>query len=137
MAEIWPEDRVERLKALLAEGLNAAQIAARIGGSRCAVIGKKYRLGLCKRRSRKAVSKSPTPLGGAASAGIAKLLTLIELTEFTCKWPIGHPHHADFGFCGAAKGAGPYCPEHMGLAYQAAPRRIAAARELRMHLEAV
>lgn len=42
------------------------------------------------------------------------LIGLLDLTEHTCKWPVGDPLRAGFGFCGASKdsGSGPYCSEH-------------------------
>ncbi|MEO6301073.1 MAG: GcrA family cell cycle regulator, partial [Paracoccaceae bacterium] len=40
----------------------------------------------------------------------AKKLTLMELTERTCKWPIGDPATDDFWFCGLPSVPGkPYC----------------------------
>jgi GcrA cell cycle regulator len=49
----------------------------------------------------------------------AKRLTLMELTERTCKWPIGDPATDDFWFCGLATAQGkPYCEAHVGVAFQ-------------------
>ncbi|MDQ7071617.1 MAG: GcrA family cell cycle regulator [Rhodobacterales bacterium] len=49
----------------------------------------------------------------------AKRLTLMELTERTCKWPVGDPATDDFWFCGLAVKAGkPYCEAHVGVAFQ-------------------
>ena len=49
----------------------------------------------------------------------AKKLTLMELTERTCKWPIGDPATEDFWFCGLPSIAGkPYCEAHVGVAFQ-------------------
>ncbi len=49
----------------------------------------------------------------------AKKLTLMELTERTCKWPIGDPATEDFWFCGLPSVAGkPYCEAHVGVAFQ-------------------
>ena len=49
----------------------------------------------------------------------AKRLTLMELTERTCKWPIGDPATPDFWFCGLASVPGkPYCEAHVGVAFQ-------------------
>ena len=49
----------------------------------------------------------------------AKRLTLMELTERTCKWPIGDPATDDFWFCGLASVPGkPYCEAHVGVAFQ-------------------
>ncbi len=49
----------------------------------------------------------------------AKRLTLMELTERTCKWPVGDPATDDFWFCGLPVQAGkPYCEAHVGVAFQ-------------------
>lgn len=47
--------------------------------------------------------------------------TLLELTEDTCRWPIGDPGTADFFFCGGpAITSLPYCAYHSRVAYQPA-----------------
>ncbi len=49
----------------------------------------------------------------------AKKLTLMQLTERTCKWPIGDPATDDFYFCGHPVQAGkPYCETHVAVAFQ-------------------
>lgn len=49
----------------------------------------------------------------------ARRLTLMELTERTCKWPIGDPSTPDFSFCGLPVVAGkPYCEPHVAVAFQ-------------------
>ena len=49
----------------------------------------------------------------------AKKISLMELTERTCKWPIGDPATDEFWFCGLAVKAGkPYCEAHVGVAFQ-------------------
>ena len=49
----------------------------------------------------------------------AKKLTLMELTEKTCKWPVGDPATEDFWFCGLPVQQGkPYCEAHVGVAFQ-------------------
>ena len=49
----------------------------------------------------------------------AKKLTLMELTERTCKWPVGDPATPNFWFCGLPTQAGkPYCEAHVGVAFQ-------------------
>ena len=49
----------------------------------------------------------------------SKKLTLMELTERTCKWPVGDPATAEFWFCGLAVQPGkPYCEAHVGVAFQ-------------------
>jgi GcrA cell cycle regulator len=49
----------------------------------------------------------------------ARKLSLMELTERTCKWPIGDPATTDFWFCGLTTVPGkPYCEAHVGVAFQ-------------------
>ncbi|WP_415839930.1 GcrA family cell cycle regulator, partial [Paracoccus yeei] len=49
----------------------------------------------------------------------ARKLTLMELTERTCKWPIGDPATDKFWFCGLPSAPGkPYCEAHVGVAFQ-------------------
>ena len=49
----------------------------------------------------------------------ARKISLMELTERTCKWPIGDPATEDFWFCGLPSQAGkPYCDAHVGVAFQ-------------------
>ena len=49
----------------------------------------------------------------------AKKLSLMELTDRTCKWPVGDPATDDFWFCGLPVQAGkPYCEAHVGVAFQ-------------------
>ncbi|PVH29805.1 GcrA family cell cycle regulator [Pararhodobacter oceanensis] len=49
----------------------------------------------------------------------AKKLHLMELTERTCKWPIGDPATEEFWFCGLPSVAGkPYCEAHVSVAFQ-------------------
>lgn len=55
---------------------------------------------------------------------VSKRLSLVELTEHTCKFPIGDPGHDDFHFCGCEKElAESYCEFHMVVAYQVRPLR--------------
>ncbi len=54
----------------------------------------------------------------------ARKLTLLELTERTCKWPIGDPATDDFWFCGLPVQAGkPYCEAHVAVAFQPVNQR--------------
>lgn len=50
---------------------------------------------------------------------VARKLTLMELTERTCKWPIGDPATDNFYFCGLPVVPGkPYCEAHVAVAFQ-------------------
>ncbi|SEM72314.1 GcrA cell cycle regulator [Palleronia salina] len=49
----------------------------------------------------------------------AKKISLMELTERTCKWPVGDPATTNFWFCGLPVQSGkPYCEAHVGVAFQ-------------------
>ena len=50
---------------------------------------------------------------------ICEPVTIMELRESMCRWPIGDPTQSEFRFCGAKKlpGQGPYCSCHAGIAY--------------------
>ena len=75
--------------------------------------------------ARKAIVPAGQPLPPQPSAKVseiekkAKRLTLMELTERTCKWPVGDPATPDFWFCGLPVQQGkPYCEAHVGVAFQ-------------------
>ena len=54
------------------------------------------------------------------SAEMAEKVSLLELNDRICRWPMGHPGEPDFHFCGVKVNPGfPYCVEHCGRAYQA------------------
>ena len=45
--------------------------------------------------------------------------TIMELKEYSCRWPIGEPGKDDFRYCGARSSTGlPYCAYHSRIAYQ-------------------
>lgn len=55
---------------------------------------------------------------------ISRKLALTELSERTCKWPIGDPMHEDFHFCGNdSDDTTPYCRYHARLAFQPSAER--------------
>ncbi len=54
----------------------------------------------------------------------AERLSLLDLNEHTCKWPIGDPLGSDFHFCGRpSKEDGPYCEFHARRAYHQVDRK--------------
>lgn len=78
---------------------------------------------------------APTPEEEAARATLAEIekiarrITLLELTERTCKWPIGDPNDEDFAFCGLGCVPGkPYCQYHVAVAFQPMSSRRDRAR---------
>jgi GcrA cell cycle regulator len=64
---------------------------------------------------------------------IGPRVSITELSESTCRWPVGDPGSEDFGYCGAKPKAGVvYCPYHARVAYQPlADRRRARAAQAR------
>ena len=51
-------------------------------------------------------------------------VTIMDLRESMCRWPIGDPTTPEFGFCGARSITGlPYCTHHAQIAYQPAAER--------------
>jgi len=75
--------------------------------------------------------EQPTPTRGSIEELTIPLparVTLLELGEGVCRWPLGEPQSIDFRFCGArSTGKGVYCSHHAGIAY----RPGSTARELR------
>jgi GcrA cell cycle regulator len=68
-------------------------------------------------------------LKGAVPDGTG--IKLHELTELTCRFPIGDPKTPEFEFCGArAFPKLPYCAGHAALAYQPPYQRDRADKEL-------
>jgi GcrA cell cycle regulator len=55
---------------------------------------------------------------------LAERVTIMELRESMCRWPMGDPTTPEFRFCGArAIGGLPYCTHHAQIAYQPAAER--------------
>jgi GcrA cell cycle regulator len=50
-------------------------------------------------------------------------VTIVELKEAMCRWPLGDPANAEFRYCGSPAASGPYCAYHGSLAYQPAQER--------------
>lgn len=140
----WTEQRIADLKKLYVDGFSASKIAAELGNglTRNAVIGKIHRLGLDgrPRPPRKPRIVRPrtrhvaTSLLAAAALGrspgyvepvidivipVEQRRSLVELTDKTCRWPIGDPGKEDFYFCGGHPHSDkPYCAYHCRIAYQ-------------------
>ena len=55
---------------------------------------------------------------------MSQRLSLSQLNEATCHWPVGDPASPDFFFCGGKALTGlPYCAHHSRIAYQPAADR--------------
>jgi len=137
----WTTERERKLKELWKKGHTASQIAEMIGNTtRNAVIGKAHRLNLQARASSKKLSvkvdvennntqEIKTQKMGRKAKFKALLLDknfeqenpkkLEELTDLTCRWPIGHPYEKNFYFCGRKPlEKFPYCKLHVLYAFQ-------------------
>lgn len=67
-------------------------------------------------RVKEAYVDVPRPNGG---------VSLMDLREKMCHWPIGDPKKAGFHFCGDRSVPGlPYCAEHAAVAYQGSVKRM-------------
>ena len=103
------------------------------------MIGKAHRLNLEARAPSKQSGASvlrdnkPTRRGLAPVSRKAKFQSILldknfepenpksleDLTDTTCKWPIGHPNEERFYFCGRKpEGEFPYCKLHVLYAFQ-------------------
>jgi GcrA cell cycle regulator len=50
---------------------------------------------------------------------MSERVTIMDLRESMCRWPMGDPTKPDFRFCGARSITGlPYCTHHARIAYQ-------------------
>ena len=136
----WTNEKVEKLKELWTKGHTASQIAEVLGDTtRNAVIGKAHRLNLEARAPSKQSGASttsqnrPIKRGPAPTSRKAKFQSILldknfepenpksleDLTDQTCKWPIGHPNEEKFYFCGRKpEGEFPYCKLHVLYAFQ-------------------
>ncbi len=137
----WTPEREKKLKELWKKGHTASQIASLLGSTtRNAVIGKAHRLNLQARTtSRKLAPKTNIENNNAEETKTKKLgrkakfqallldksfeqenpKKLEELTDETCRWPIGHPYEKDFYFCGRKPmDKFPYCKLHVLYAFQ-------------------
>jgi GcrA cell cycle regulator len=62
---------------------------------------------------------------------MSQRVTLMELRESMCRWPMGDPTTPEFRFCGArAVTALPYCAHHAQVAYQPAADRRRGDRRI-------
>ena len=70
------------------------------------------------------VEMEPDPIAYDNVVPMSQRLTLLELNESTCHWPVGDPSNPEFFFCGGKALSGlPYCAHHSRVAYQPAADR--------------
>ncbi|MGU3497126.1 GcrA family cell cycle regulator [Xanthobacteraceae bacterium A53D] len=75
---------------------------------------------------------APTPAPQPAGSNVLPMgqrCTIMNLTESTCRWPVGEPGTDAFYFCGGRSLTGmPYCATHARMAYQPVQDRRRAPR---------
>ena len=130
------------LRQAVTKPLSASQIAALFHPpkSRSAVIGRIQRLQLKlfshgpipsraklpqlhSVRASKSIPIRKRPIPAQASTLLIPQegLTILQLSDQTCKWPIGDPFHNGFRYCGQEpRQGGPYCEIHSRQAYERA-----------------
>src|SRR5215213_1085709 len=65
-----------------------------------------------------------TPLQQTDVVPRSEGVTIMELREGVCRWPLGDPTTPAFRYCGARAAEGlPYCAHHAQMAYQPATER--------------
>ncbi|MBB6308122.1 GcrA family cell cycle regulator [Xanthobacter tagetidis] len=67
------------------------------------------------------VQEAPAPAPQSADnvVPMGQRCTIMNLTESTCRWPMGEPGTDGFYFCGGKTKQGlPYCAHHARIAYQ-------------------
>ncbi len=78
--------------------------------------------------------REPAPLAVPDEVGIplSERVTIMDLRESMCRWPMGDPTKPEFRFCGARAVTGlPYCSHHAQVAYQPVADRKRDRRLLR------
>ncbi|MGY3366712.1 GcrA cell cycle regulator [Bradyrhizobium sp. GM2.4] len=147
LSPTWTDERIELLRQHFEAGLSCREIAADIGVSRNAVIGKLSRLNLTRGRTiddRKVHDRGLAPahaprtvprlqyemlatIYGETGAPMvtgpiddANRCSLLELAENRCRWPISTPGADDFCFCGNS------APDGQSLLRRPQPPRLPA-----------
>lgn len=70
------------------------------------------------------VEAEPAPIVHDNVIPLHQRVSLMELSDAVCHWPVGDPLQPDFHFCGGKALAGfPYCAHHSRVAYQPASDR--------------
>ena len=147
---VWTPENTLKLMTLWQEGRTAAWIARALGPdvSRCAVLGKVYRLGLTRGpeacRGRATAPRCAEPGGGdmpaarlaTRSSGSPQIratprpatrvivtpsvptVSILSVRRGQCRWPYGCSGESGFGLCGRTVARGAFCAAHAEVGYQ-------------------
>jgi len=67
---------------------------------------------------------APKPPAAPTPLAVSQRVTIMDLRESMCRWPLGDPTTPEFRFCGGRSITGlPYCTHHAEIAYQPAAER--------------
>lgn len=150
----WTDERITALREAFATGMSCREIAAHIGVSRNAVIGKLSRLNLGRGRrvarrdddaeKRTKPAKNADPKLGRQVEALRALraeadrydefgagdpsacCSLLELTESHCRWPVDNGAR-ELRYCGHTAVHGlSYCAGHARIAYRGGAARRSA-----------
>lgn len=132
----WTAERIGILQQRQSDGVSFAQIAAELGCSRSAAIGKSHRLNLPRPLVRAQPGPKPRRVNRLTALMFAgkqlpparsvkkpapiacNPITLMELRSEHCRWPVSG-ERAETLFCGCARAdERPYCDEHCCMAYR-------------------
>jgi len=134
----WSALEDEIMARMAGQGKSGSEIGEALGRPRNSVIGRCTRQGIKLRgrkiankggRPRKAIAQpnppaqpvapivSPQPRPSAQPEP-PRMITLMQLTRSSCRFPFGDPKKPDFRYCGLSQhGDSPYCEAHQALAY--------------------
>ncbi len=147
----WTDEAIASLRQMLDEKMTFRDVAAALGCSRNAAIGKAHRLGLCStspkpgphRKGMVAVAPKPKRIRVPAAPKVIKFpvekrqehwpvapyvegegVELLSLEARHCRWPLGPKMQVAIRFCGHDKRVGSsYCDHHHRLSYSPVPRK--------------
>ena len=156
---IWTTEHDDLIRRRISERATRSQIAAELGHgiTRNMVVGRAHRLGIVsppKQPADPLVSSpgpTPAPVGRSLPAmtapapeqpwpvPICEPITIADLREDRCHWPLGDPRDDSFRYCGQPRlidGRMPYCARHVEAAVQPRPERMSAFKKKAMEVSA-
>ena len=167
MRRIWDAARIEALRVLLAAGHSATGAAEMLSKRFGVAITRNMVIGIARRRGlkldppKRAAGPAPRPVKVKAkpprvspapfrnpsppvpppivlAIPVSARVSLIDLREGMCRFPIGEVRDEGFGFCGAPAVPGKsWCARCMSIVYEPSPARAARAGGGRVNFNAV